>query len=564
MHKKIPYGLSNFERLIAENYYYVDKTSFVEVLENFNEPYICFFRPRRFGKSLFVSMLGSYYDKARAKDFDKTFGELYIGKNPTPLKSSYHVLHFNFSAINVDDNEKTYKDFTGCIRNSIESFINKYNTAIRLSIDDNTPNGLMSEFLSKATPMLNGKIYVIIDEYDHFTSELLGYNKPMFDEIVSQSGYFRKFFEALKIGTESIIDRIFFTGVNPITLDSLTSGFNISSNLTLNPKLHEMMGFNESEIETLFAHYGIGNDDFNVLLPVLKQHYDGYQFVDEPANHLYNSDMVLYFAKDYLEDRKPPKNLIDENIASSYAKIKRFIEMGDQEKNLSFIRDLLEGNEVNMVLTTKFEPSSRFSIDDLKSLFFYMGLVTITGSGLRGYSVKIPNYVIRELYFNFFEHILEKQSNYKLDMSAITDAIADLAEYGRMDALIAITQGRLQQLSNRDFIRFDEKYVKLVMLTYLYLSQIYYVKSEYEVEGGYIDIALLPRINVKAPNHAIIELKYIPKEQFSDKLLQEKIREAEDQISRYETAEELRQVPNLLKFVVVFKGDECVYAGSVE
>jgi hypothetical protein len=563
MHKKIPYGISNFERLVTENYYYVDKTRFIEVLENFNEPYICFFRPRRFGKSLFVSLLCNYYDKARAKDFDNTFSELYIGKSPTPLKSSYYVLHFNFSAINVDDREKTYDDFKQSVKTSVEYFLKKYQIQIDLPDTNTTPNALISTFLSKVASHLEGKIYVIIDEYDHFTSELLGFNKPVFDEIVSKSGYFRKFFEALKIGTESFIDRIFFTGVNPITLDSLTSGFNISSNLTLNPKLHEMMGFNENEIEALFAHFGVVNDEFRELLPVLKQHYDGYQFVDEVTNQLYNSDMVLYFAKDYLEDRKPPKNLIDENIASSYAKIKRFIEMGDYEKNLTFIRDLLEGKEVNMVLTTKFEPSSRFTIDDFKSLIFYLGLVTITGSGLRGYQVKIPNYVIRELYFTFFEHILEKQSNYKVDISAITNAIADLAEYGRMDALIGIIQGRLQQLSNRDFIRFDEKYVKLVMLTYLYLSQIYYVKSEYEVEGGYIDIALLPRINAKAPYHAIIELKYIPKEQFSEKLLQQKIREAEDQLSRYATSEELRQVPNLLKFVVVFKGDECVYTSAV-
>jgi hypothetical protein len=559
-YKKIPYGISNIERLIKDNYYYVDKSRYIEVLENMNEPYICFFRPRRFGKSLFVSLLCNYYDKARAKEFDNIFNELYIGKNPTPLKNSYYIMDFDFSGINVDDKEKTYLDFTGRVQSSIDSFIQKYNPKIKLKKAETTPNGMMSDFLSKVMPLIDGKIYIIIDEYDHFTSELLGYNKTHFDDVVSKSGYFRKFFEVLKTGTKTIIDRIFFTGVNPITLDSLTSGFNISSNLTLNPKLHEMMGFNEAEIETLFTHYDISKEDFNMLIPVLKQHYDGYIFVDEPANHLYNSDMVLYFTKDYLEERKPPKNLIDENIASSYAKIKRFVEMGDQEKNFAFIRDLLEGNEVNMVLTTKFEPTSRFNIDDFKSLLFYLGLITLNGSGLRGFKVRIPNYVIKELYFTFFEHILEKHSNYRVDISAVTNAIADLAEFGNIDPLIRITEGRLQQLSKRDFIRFDEKYVKLVMLNYFYMSQLFFVKSEYEVQGGYIDIALLPRINVKAPNHAIIELKYIPKDNYTEKLLQEKITKAEAQLSRYATSEELRQVPNLLKFVVVFKGDECVYA----
>ncbi len=319
------------------------------------------------------------------------------------------------------------------------------------------------------------------------------------------------------------------------------------------------MGFNEQEIKELFRHYDISVEDFVELLPVLKQHYNGYIFTDEPANHLYNSDMVLYFAKDYLQNGKPPRNLIDENIASSYAKIKRFIEMGDTEQNIAFIRDLLEGNEVSMLLTTKFEPTSRFNIDDFKSLFFYLGLITIEQFELTMYKVRIPNYVIKELYFEFFKGILEEEGNYRIDSERIAFALRDLAKFGTIDSLIELTQNSLQKLSNRDYIRFDEKYVKLNMLTWLHLSRMYYVKSEYEVDGGYIDIALLPRINVKAPYHAIIELKYISKENFTKKLLEEKISEAKAQISRYATSEELRQVPNLLKFVVVFKGDECVF-----
>ncbi len=562
--KKIPYGVSNFQDLIDQNFYYVDKTHYIERLEALNEKYICFFRPRRFGKSLFVTMLGSYYDKVNEKTFNNTFGNTYIGGNPTPLKNTYYILDLDFSGITVDDKNITYSDFTGKVKRSIRAFIKKYSLPIKLSDDEQSPNSLLDDFLLTVTDVLDGKIYVIIDEYDHFTSELLGYNKPLFDEIVSKSGYFRKFFEVLKIGTKTIIDRIFFTGVNPLTLDSLTSGFNISSNLTLNPKLHEMMGFNEAEIKTLFAHYGITGDDFDKLLPMLKAHYDGYIFVDEPASHLYNSDMVLYFAKDYLEERKPPRNLIDENIASSYAKIKRFIELGDYEKNLAFIRDLLEGKEVNMVLTTRFEPLQRFTADDFKSLFFYMGLITIERFELGIYTVRIPNYVIKELYFEFFKSILDEAGQYRVDISEITLALMQLAKHGNINQLVDITQRSLQKLSKRDFIRFDEKYVKLNMLTWLHLGRMYYVKSEFEVDGGYIDIALLPRINVHPPKHAIIELKYIPKERFTEKLLEEKISEGKAQLARYTTSEELMQVPNLLKFVVVFKGDACVFAESVK
>ena len=193
-----------------------------------------------------------------------------------------------------------------------------------------------------------------------------------------------------------------------------------------------------------------------------------------------------------------------------------------------------------------------------------MGLVTIERFDLGVYTVRIPNYVIKELYFEFFKSILDDAGQYRVDISEVALALMQLAKYGNIQPLVDITQTSLQKLSKRDFIRFDEKYVKLNLLTWLHLGKMYYVKSEYEVEGGYIDIALLPRINVHPPKHAIIELKYIPKERFTDNLLQEKVSEAKEQLARYTTSQELMQVPNLLKFVVVFRGDECVLAEDVE
>ncbi len=556
--KKIPYGISDFEALITQNYYYVDKTRHIEILENLSEKYISFFRPRRFGKSLFVSMLGHYYDKVGAGLFNELFGGLYIGKNPTALKNSYYVLEFDFSGINIQNKNIVEQNFNYSVYKSLKDFVVKYQLNCKLDKHLDAATSL-NVFLGDISYHLDGKILILIDEYDHFTSELLGYNKELFEDVVSRSGYFRKFFEVLKIGTKTIIDRIFFTGVNPFTLDSLTSGFNISTNLTLHRKLEDMMGFREEEIRKMFESFGTSKQDFEELLPVLKSNYNGYKFVEENTGQIYNSDMVLYFAKDYFDTGRPPKNLIDENIASSYSKIKRFIELGDREANLDFIRDLIEDKEVNMQLTTKFEVSHRFTTDDFKSLFFYMGLVTISDYELNVYKIKIPNYVIREVYYSFFESILQDDGQYHIDSTQIAQSVISIAKHGDMQPLIKITETALQKLSNRDFIQFDEKYVKLVMLTYLFLSKIYYIKTEYEVEGGYIDIALLPRINVKAPKHAIIELKYISKEKFSEKLLTEKIEEARAQISKYNTSEELRNTPNLLKFVVVFSGEECVH-----
>jgi len=260
--------------------------------------------------------------------------------------------------------------FFQAVRNSIIGFVAKCGLKINLNLSDVTPNALLSELLEKIKTIQNAKILILIDEYDHFTSELLGYNKELFEEVVFRSGYFRKFFEVLKIGTKTIIDRIFFTGANPFTLDNLTSGFNNSTNLALHPKLGDMMGFGEEEIRKMFESFGTSKQDFEELLPVLKNNYDGYKVVEENIGQIYNSDMVLYFAKDYFDTGRPPKNLIDENIASSYSKIKRFIELSHWESNLDFIRDLIEDKEVNMQLTTKFEVLHRFTADDFKSRFF--------------------------------------------------------------------------------------------------------------------------------------------------------------------------------------------------
>lgn len=239
--KKLPYGISNYEELIADNYYYVDKTMYIKQLEELSEKRIMFLRPRKFGKTLFTSTLSYYYDINSKDKFEKLFGNTYIGKHPTNLKNSYHILHFNFSGIDTSSEESTINGFKHKVMIGIARFVSSYNLDFYINESQPAENILYDLLNSFYIQKGNEKIYVIIDEYDHFANELLGFKTENFKKLISENGKVRKWYEALKEGTESVIDKIFMTGVAPITLDSLTSGFNIGADETRDRTFNSML-----------------------------------------------------------------------------------------------------------------------------------------------------------------------------------------------------------------------------------------------------------------------------------------------------------------------------------
>ena len=269
--KKLPYGISDYERLQESDYYYVDKTEYIEKLENLPEPYIMFLRPRKFGKTLFTSMLASYYDKRKKEKFKNLFSETYIGKNPTELRNSYSILKFNFSGIDTTDAESTIKGFKNEVVSSVNLFVKAYGLDFFVNYEDEAENILDNLFKAFEIQREDEKIYVIIDEYDHFANELLGFNTNQFKNLVSKNGKVRKWYEILKKGTENVVDRIFVTGVAPITLDSLTSGFNISSDITRDEEFNEMIGFTNNEVIEIMKSQGILKGDQNTILPIMKE-----------------------------------------------------------------------------------------------------------------------------------------------------------------------------------------------------------------------------------------------------------------------------------------------------
>ena len=558
---KIPYGVSNFEKLRRDNYIYMDKTEYIEILESYGEPYIFYLRPRRFGKTLFISTLEHYYDYKKKDEFDELFGDLYIGDNQTDLANSYYVLSFDFSGINTETKDDLLKGFTKNVLKALNEFMDKYS----LDFDyDRTgmPSEIFNSFLGRVKYQIDKKIYVLIDEYDHFANELLSFQVDTFEETISKTGFVRKWYEVLKQGTaDGIVDRIFATGVSPITLDSLTSGFNIASNVSRDRGLNEMMGFTTQEVRSLIDKLAEESVDKVELMKKLKQYYNGYLFNQDADKRVFNSDMVLYYFKSYLKENKEPRDLIDTNISSDYAKMRELFTLRNEERNYEILKSILNDELQDVVLTREFSLAKEFTRDDFKSLLYYLGFLTIKDSDIINLKLGTPNYVIKELYFDFFSKIIKDKSKYAIDASEIRRVVGEIALKGEFDSFIEIVEETLHRLSNRDYIDFDEKYVKLTMLSYLMLSRVYYVKSEYEVEDGYIDIALLERSGIEPEYEAVIELKYIKKSKYEkegEAVVQSKFAAAKEQLLKYKQADELQERQNLKKLVLVFAGDQCV------
>ena len=552
--KKLPYGVSDYERLIKNDYYYVDKTMYIEKLENLAEPYIMFLRPRKFGKTLFTSMIENYYDIKKVDEFEKLYKDTYIGKNPTKLKNSYHILKFNFSGIDTTDDETTIKGFKNEVASSIKLFVEKYELNFYVNYEDEAEGILDNLIKSFNIQKANEKIYVIIDEYDHFANELLGFNTNQFKNLVSKNGKVRKWYEILKKGTESVVDRIFITGVAPITLDSLTSGFNISSDKTQDREFNEMMGFTENELKVLMKEQNIEKEKQEELLPIMKENYDGYKFSMHGKEKIYNSNMCLYFLNSYVRFKEIPDQLIDVNIASDYSKLGKMLDLCKGEEREKVIEKTVSGEGIVSEIRQKFNPAIEFTETDLISMLFYLGYLTIVGEEFEKPELSIPNRVMKEIYSDYFLKILSKDTELTVSESDYNEMLREIALEGRIDKIVEMLGKYLKNLSNRDYVKFDEKYIKLIFFCIAMNLKIFRLKSEMEVQRKYPDILLIPKDQSKGYKGVMIEFKYLKKDE-KDKL-KEKQEEARKQIEEYGEFEEIKDLKNIVKYTVVAVNDE--------
>ena len=546
--KKIPYGIMNFKILIEENYYYVDKTMYLEKLEKMPDALINL-RPGRFGKSLFESMMYYYYDINSKDLFDKLFNGLFVHKHPTKEKNNYYILSFDFSGINENKQEEgLMNSFKKCVIAGINKFLNNYNFNYEINIDE-PADDMIKMFLSYIQGLkLENKIYIIIDEYDNFTNAILEGSADKFIKIVT--GTIKSFYANIKIYVkEGVIGRFFATGICPITLDSMTTGFNIAIDISKDIRFNSMVGLTHEEVKKLLDEIVLEKDREEIYNLMIKN-YDGYLFNEEANKRVFNATLVMYLLNYYEDFKKIPKEIMDSNIAFNSGKIGNLIEL----KNNSFYKELLNeiitNEKVKGILKIKFDLLVDFNRDDIISILYYFGYLTIEPDIYGGYYFKIPNEVMKVLYGNYFTKKL-KESGIGYDNKTISEISKELV-IGNIDKLNNYVSEVLKKLDNRDFIKIDEKGIKIIYFTMLLNNEYYNVYSEYVSNNGYIDI-YLEKKNPNIPNNIMIELKYIKKKDYSEELLNEKIEEGKSQLESYSKDERLGDP---LKYLVIFVGNE--------
>jgi hypothetical protein len=561
---KIPYGESNFTKVIKENYFYQDRTGYIRDLETL-PTFLYYLRPRRFGKSLFVSMLEHYYGIEFQPQFNELFGKLAIGINPTPLANQYMILKFEFSRIKTNTPENTERGFLKNVKEGVGLFLNQYDHFFPPEIHAEITNKTSAEeivhdlffYYNKLNKAQNlPKIYLLVDEYDHFANELISFDFTFFEKSVTENGFVRKFYENLKKAAwDGVIDRLFITGVSPITLDSMTSGFNIGTNISLFEEFHNMMGFEENEVQFILQGIGVADTDMIPILNDLRAWYDGYLFHIDALSHVYNPDMVLYFALRYQRNKKYPDNLLDPNIASDYSKIRNIFKIKkNEEKHLNTLRLLSDRGEITAVLTTEFSLEKKFDQDDLVSLLFYMGFLTIQAEELGSFIFTFPNFVIKKLYADYFISMIEQEAGLPIDNSKLNLAIRELAKWGNPQYLYNEVSAVIINLSGRDGTHFNEMSLKAIFVSLLHQQKFYYVHSEYGVSDQYVDVFLETIRGHAVKFEVAFELKYVKK---GEKInLENELNKAEIQLMNYMVKNKFNQRPNLKAFVVLVHGTD--------
>ncbi len=560
--RQLPKGISNYEDIVAENRVYVDKTMYIEKMEDLADKTIMFLRPRKFGKTLFTSTLECYYDKNKVDKFEELFGKTYIGKNPTPNKNRYCVLRFNFSGISTNTVEETIKGFREKVDIGINRFVTNYKLDFYNNPEMSTEGILGSTFEAFREQRRNEKIYVIIDEYDHFANELLGFKTDEFKELVAKNGKIRKWYEILKEGTESVVDRIFITGVAPITLDSTTSGFNIAKDITKNIRFNDMLGFSKEDVKYLMTEIDIPEEKQEELIPIIKENYDGYIFSNmiksEYENYkIYNSNMTLYFLDAYQEQGQVPEELVDINILSDYGKIEAFMNLCQNMNKIELLEKIVAEEPVESELTEKFNAEISFGEKELVSLLFYLGYLTIEQNELGMSKFVTPNEVVRTIYSQYFLEYIKRKAGIQGKMKN-GEMIKEILYEGKIDKAIETLGTFLTNLSNRDYQRFDEKYIKVIFYSICRMLGAVYVKSELEIGGEYADILIIPREKLNERYGVLLEFKYIKQEDYNKKpeLLQQKLAEAKTQLERYNQTEKIQAIPNLRSYAIVVVKDK--------
>ena len=565
--KRIPYGMMNFAVIRRDDCYYVDKTRFIPMIEEADK-FFFFIRPRRFGKSLTVNMLQHYYDILAKDKFDALFGDLYIGKHPTRDRNSYLVLYLNFSGI-VGELHNYRKGLDAHCQTMFDYFCDIYADylpkGIKEELDKKEGAVEQFEYLFTECNKTNQRIYLFIDEYDHFTNAILSDIESLhrYTDETHGEGYLRAFFNKIKAGTYSSIERCFITGVSPVTMDDLTSGFNIGTNYSLTPEFNEMIGFTEEEVRQMLTYYSTTspfNHSVDELIEIMKPWYDNYCFAEECYGEttMYNSNMVLYFVKNYIQRGKAPRDMVEDNIRIDYEKLRMLIRK-DKEfaHDASIIQTLVSKGYVTGELKKGFPAVNITNPDNFVSLLYYFGMLTISGTYEGRTKLTIPNQVVRE---QIYTYLLSTYNEAELNFSSYekNELASALAYRGDWKAYFGYIADCLKHYTSQRDKQKGEFFVHGFTLAMTAQNRFYRPISEQDTQAGYVYIFLCPLLDIYSDmKHSyIVELKYA-KYKDPESRVEELRQEAIAQANHYADTDTVKRAvgtTQLHKIVVVYKG----------
>jgi len=518
---EFPYSVCDFYTLITEDYFYVDRTNHIRLIEKAGKQ-LLFLRPRRFGKTLLLSMLENYYDVAKADEFERLFGHLAIGQNPTPKHNQYFVMTWDFSAVSPDAHqiEQTLHRY---INSCIQDFADYYQALLpgKIRIE---PVDAIDSFLSllrvvRQTPY---PLYLLIDEYDNFANEMMmgsqELSKNRYDTLLSGEGLLKTVFKTVKSASAGRgLDRVFISGISPVVLSDITSGYNVAENIYFKEKFNYLCGFSQQEVESvlrqILAECHLPETRLEGALSLMRNFYDGYCFAPRLSSFVYNPTLALYFLKSFQETCQHPQTMLDDNLAM------------DKEK-ITYISTLPGGEEVIMNALHEQPPlatqtlAHRFGVEDMLytvkdttfmvSLLYYFGVLSLAGETDFGELVlKIPNLVVRKLYV---ERIRDMFLPDFQDQKESQQAAKTLYQTGDMQPLCKfLERSYFKVFDNRDYFTADELTIKTAFLTVLFNDALYVMDSEVELDRTYADLVMIvrPQMRRYPLKDILIEFKYV-------------------------------------------------------
>ena len=561
--KQIMYGVTDFALIRAENGYFVDRTALIRELERTR--YALFLRPRRFGKSLLCSILQCYYDVDYKDRFDELFGGLDIGRDPTDERGKYLVLDFNFSGVEKQA-DRVQASFDFYCSERLDVFAEHY--AARLP--PGAPEAILAartchEKLGALATRLKGsglRLYVIIDEYDNFTNTILAESRERYEALCHGDGFFKQFFNELKLattGTDAPVTRLFVTGVTPVTMDDVTSGFNIAANISMNPAFAAFAGFSHGDLREMLAYYrahaGFAFDE-GAVFETMRRWYDGYRFSPEAGADggevpmVANPTLVLYYMQYFLRNRHPQPQLVDRNLRTDYMKIRHVITEGRKVNgNYHRLEDVIARLGATATLRRSFQARELGEPDNFVSFLFYNGLVTVAGEDFGQSRLAVPNRTVGEFLHDFVPRAYADVYGIDARLYDVADGMADFAETGDWrKALVSACEVVSRYWRVRDAAE-GERVVQTALCSLLYVGHgPYVVRHEQESAGGFVDIAFEPQLArwPEIGHAALVELKYLKLSDDASPAALAKLKaDAAAQLARYAKDRDLARAWNL-------------------